>query len=58
MTAVVAPALPYLAEEIHSTLHEGDEGVSHLSVFARKWTPVVSVNVGTARFFLTFSPTA
>jgi hypothetical protein len=58
MTAVVAPVLHYLAEEIHSTLHEGDEGVSHLSVFARKWTPVVSINVGTARFFLTFSPTA
>ncbi|KAJ8579922.1 hypothetical protein M405DRAFT_835238, partial [Rhizopogon salebrosus TDB-379] len=28
MTAVVAPVLPYLAEEIHRTLHEGDEGVS------------------------------
>jgi hypothetical protein len=55
MTAVVAPVLLYLAKEIHSTLHEG---VSHLSVFARKWTPVVSVNVGTARVFLTFSPTA
>ncbi|KAJ8585265.1 hypothetical protein M405DRAFT_825397, partial [Rhizopogon salebrosus TDB-379] len=40
MTAVVAPVLPYMAEDIHSTLHEGDEGVSHLSVFARKWTPV------------------
>ena len=39
MTAVAAPVLPYLAEEIHSTLHEGDE-------------------VGTARFSLTFSPTA
>ncbi|KAJ8590590.1 hypothetical protein M405DRAFT_815995 [Rhizopogon salebrosus TDB-379] len=40
MTAVVLPVLPYMAEEIHSTLHEGDEGVSHLSVFAREWTPV------------------
>ncbi|KAJ8590257.1 hypothetical protein M405DRAFT_841346 [Rhizopogon salebrosus TDB-379] len=40
MTAVAAPMLPYMAEEIHSTLHDGDEGVSHLSVFARKWTPV------------------
>jgi hypothetical protein len=58
MIAVVAPVLPYLAEEIHGTLHEGHEGESHLSVFARKWTPVVSVNVGTARFSLTFSPTA
>ncbi|KAJ8582563.1 hypothetical protein M405DRAFT_830454, partial [Rhizopogon salebrosus TDB-379] len=28
MTAVVASVLPYLAEEIHKTLHEGDEGVS------------------------------
>jgi hypothetical protein len=58
MTAVVAPVLPYLAEEIHSTLHEGDEGMSHLSVFAKKWAPVVSVNVGTAPFLLTFSSTA
>jgi hypothetical protein len=58
MMAVVAPALPYLSEEIHSTLQEGDEGVSQLSVFTMKWAPVVSVNVGTARFFLTFSPTA
>ncbi|KAJ8583435.1 hypothetical protein M405DRAFT_828627, partial [Rhizopogon salebrosus TDB-379] len=40
MTAVVAPVLHYLVEEIHGTLHEGDEGESHLSVFARKWTPV------------------
>jgi isoleucyl-tRNA synthetase len=55
---VMAPVLPYLAEEIHSTLHEGDEGVSQLSVFTTKWAPVVSVNVGTARFFLTFSLTA
>jgi hypothetical protein len=54
MTALVAPVLHYLAEEIHGTLHEGDEGDSHLSVFARKWTPVV----GPARFSLTFSPTA
>ncbi|KAJ8589795.1 hypothetical protein M405DRAFT_817312 [Rhizopogon salebrosus TDB-379] len=40
MTAVVAPVLPYMVEEIHSILHEGDEGESHPSVFARKWTPV------------------
>ncbi|KAG1738733.1 tRNA synthetases class I-domain-containing protein [Suillus lakei] len=40
MTSVMAPVLPYLAEEIHSTLHEGDEDVSQLSVFAKKWTPV------------------
>lgn len=40
LTSVMAPVLPYLAEEIHSTLHEGDEAVSQLSVFAKKWTPV------------------
>ncbi|KAG2355481.1 tRNA synthetases class I-domain-containing protein [Suillus spraguei] len=40
MTSVMAPVLPYLAEEIHSTLHEGDETVSQLSVFTKKWTPV------------------
>ncbi|KAG1887595.1 tRNA synthetases class I-domain-containing protein [Suillus subluteus] len=40
MTSVMAPVLPYLAEEIHSTLHEGDEAVSQLSVFVKKWTPV------------------
>ncbi|KAG1872417.1 tRNA synthetases class I-domain-containing protein [Suillus subalutaceus] len=40
MTSVMAPVLPYLAEEIHSTLHEGDEAVSQLSVFMKKWTPV------------------
>ncbi|KAG2104415.1 tRNA synthetases class I-domain-containing protein [Suillus discolor] len=38
-TSVMAPALPYLAEDIHGTLHEGDEAVSQLSVFAKKWTP-------------------
>ncbi|OAX32892.1 isoleucyl-tRNA synthetase [Rhizopogon vinicolor AM-OR11-026] len=37
MTSVMAPVLPYLAEEIHSTLQEGD---AQLSVFAKKWTPV------------------
>ena len=58
MMAVVAPALPSLPGDIHSTLHEGDEGVSQLSVFTTKWVPVVSVNVGTAPFFLTFFPTA
>ncbi|KAJ8590858.1 hypothetical protein M405DRAFT_815311 [Rhizopogon salebrosus TDB-379] len=31
MTAVVAPVLPYLTEEMHRTLHEGDEGVSQPS---------------------------
>jgi isoleucyl-tRNA synthetase len=40
MTSIMAPVLPYLAEEIHSTLHEGDETVSQVSVFAKKWTPV------------------
>ncbi|KAG2137399.1 tRNA synthetases class I-domain-containing protein [Suillus bovinus] len=40
MTSVMAPVLPYLAEEIHTALHEGDEAVSQLSVFAKKWTPV------------------
>ncbi|KAG2367252.1 hypothetical protein BDR07DRAFT_1373056 [Suillus spraguei] len=40
MTSVMVPVLPYLAEEIHSTLHEGDETVSQLSVFTQKWTPV------------------
>jgi len=33
MTSVMAPALPYLAEGIHSTLREGD---APLSVFAKK----------------------
>ncbi|OJA11547.1 hypothetical protein AZE42_09681, partial [Rhizopogon vesiculosus] len=37
MTSVMAPVLPYLAEEIHSTLRGGD---AQLSVFAKKWTPV------------------
>ncbi|KAG2127891.1 uncharacterized protein EDB93DRAFT_1256854 [Suillus bovinus] len=40
MTSAMAPVLPYLAEEIHTALHEGDEAVSQLSVFAKKWTPV------------------
>jgi hypothetical protein len=44
----MAPVLPYLAEEIHSTLHEGDEAVSQVSVFAKKWTPVVSIDVAAA----------
>lgn len=44
MTSVMAPVLPYLAEEIHHTLHEGD---AQLSVFAKKWAPVVSVDVKT-----------
>ncbi|KAG0707905.1 tRNA synthetases class I-domain-containing protein [Suillus ampliporus] len=43
MTSVMAPVLPYLAEEIHSTLHEGNEAVSQLSVFSKKWTPVSAV---------------
>lgn len=47
----MAPVLPYLAEEIHSTLYEGDEAVSQLSVFAKKWTPVVSIDVAVACAF-------
>jgi hypothetical protein len=39
MTAVVAPVLPYLAEEIHRTLYEGDEGVSQPSVLQRSGLP-------------------
>jgi len=54
MTSVMAPVLPYLAEEIYSTLHEGDEPALQLSVFAKKWAPVVSVNVGTAWLSLMF----
>lgn len=37
MTSIVAPILPYLAEEIHETLHEDDCS----SVFLKKWTPLV-----------------
>jgi hypothetical protein len=48
----MAPVLPYLAEEIHSTLYEGDEAVSQLSVFAKKWTPVVSIDVAAVCAFL------
>jgi isoleucyl-tRNA synthetase len=47
----MAPVLPYLAEEIHSTLHEGDEAVSQLSVFAKKWTPVVRIDAAVACAF-------
>ncbi|KAJ8585362.1 hypothetical protein M405DRAFT_825215 [Rhizopogon salebrosus TDB-379] len=39
MTAVVAPVLPYLTEEIHRTLHESDEGVSQPSVLQRSGLP-------------------
>ncbi|KAH9926739.1 isoleucyl-tRNA synthetase [Fomitopsis serialis] len=35
MTTVVSPILPYLAEEIHETLHGGSS-----SVFSKKWTPL------------------
>ena len=35
MTSVVAPILPYLAEEIHEVLNDGS------SVFMQRWTPLV-----------------
>jgi hypothetical protein len=40
MAAVVAPVLPYLTEGIHRTLHEGDEGVSQLSVLQKSGLPL------------------
>jgi len=39
LTSLMAPALPYLVEDIYSTLHEGDEAVLRPSVFAKKWAP-------------------
>ena len=39
MTSLTAPALPHLAEDIYSTLHEGDEAALQQSVFAKKWAP-------------------
>ena len=39
MTSIVAPILPYLAEEIHETLHDGECS----SVFLKRWSPLVRV---------------
>ncbi|KZT70474.1 isoleucyl-tRNA synthetase [Daedalea quercina L-15889] len=36
MTSIVAPILPYLAEEIYETLHNGNGS----SVFMKKWSPL------------------
>lgn len=41
MTSIVAPILPYFAEEIHETLHQGDCP----SVFLKKWAPLVRAQV-------------
>ncbi|KAJ8590615.1 hypothetical protein M405DRAFT_815833, partial [Rhizopogon salebrosus TDB-379] len=40
MTAVVAPVLPHLAEEIHGTLHTDDERRVSTVRFAKTWAPV------------------
>ncbi|KAI0790394.1 tRNA synthetases class I-domain-containing protein [Abortiporus biennis] len=38
MTSIIAPVLPFLAEEIHQSLHQSSEPVE--SVFTRNWKPV------------------
>jgi isoleucyl-tRNA synthetase len=58
ITAVMAPVLPYLAKEIHRTLHEGDEGVSQPSVLQRSGLPSWVSMSELPRFSLTFSLTA
>lgn len=42
MTSVMAPVLPYLAEEIHHyTEGGGDNVLATTSVFETQWTPLV-----------------